>query len=347
MFTNGVLKKHFNTYRVLHFQNLQKISRKEKINGTALLKLTDEDLKSLGMKIGERKNFQQFIHQKVQSSETINEPWCFSTSMISHYQWQDHGGSNAPYKSILVKDGDIIIVPELMKMMNEMMSNMNGFNSLNPTRVFALYNHHLLSAVQFWKKSLEEKFRSSGHIFKSEDWKGKPEFDERQIILEKLNSYISKFHWNKSSNVKVIPMIQGTSIETAWKIAQTGFTTVATLDSGWYGRGVYFTSSVDYAKFYSGLASKNNPTKCVILSMVVCGNVYPVREKKDINNDDEDVKKNSLEGKPIMSSGYQSHFVIVDPQSGHICDPTQQGSVDELVVFQDGQSLPMFIIQII
>jgi hypothetical protein len=134
----------------------------------------------------------------------------------------------------------------------------------------------------------------------------------------------------------MIPMLQGTTIETAWKIAQTGFTTVATLDAGWYGRGVYFTKDVNYAKSYSQLASKNNEL-CLILGLVVCGNIYPVTERKG--------SPSNLEGKPVVSTGYQSHYAVVQSNSGHICSTNDTKAVDELVVFQGDQAIPMFIIQ--
>jgi len=212
---------------------------------------------------------------------------------------------------------------------------MSGFQTINAKKIFAIHNERLLSAVQYWEKSLEERFRSSEKLFKSDNWKEKDDKDERYQVLKNINHFIAQFDWNNFSSAKIIPMLQGTSIETAWKIAQTGFTTVATLDSGWYGRGVYFTKDVNYAKIYSKQASKEG--LCLILSLVVCGNVYPVTESKG--------SEHSLEGKPVVSAGYQSHYAVVRSDSGHICSTSDTKAVDELVVFQDGQAIPMFIIQ--
>jgi len=192
-----------------------------------------------------------------------------------------------------------------------------------------------LNAVQIWKKSLEEKFRSSENLFLSSDWTEKQDRENREQMMKSINQYVSQFHWNDYSRSKMIPMLHGTSSDSAWKIAQTGFTTVATLDQGWYGRGVYFTKDVDYAKYYSKKSSKEG--MCLILALVVCGNIYPVTERKG--------SQHSLEGKPVISTGYQSHYAIVHSGSGHICATDDPKAVDELVVFQDGQAFPIFIIQ--
>lgn len=82
----------------------------------------------------------------------------------------------------------------------------------------------------------------------------------------------------------------GTTRETAGNIAHTGFTTVSSYDSGYFGRGIYFTSSIDNAKFYS-LNQAKSQKLCLILSVVIPGNVYPVTEHHK--------GPNSLQGGPI------------------------------------------------
>jgi len=137
-------------------------------------------------------------------------------------------------------------------------------------------------------------------------------------------------------------MFQGTSKSTASKIAQTGFSTVATLDDGFYARGIYFTSDIEYASYYSKLANKGKTEIAyLILAFVSPGHIYPVTESpKD---------KHSLRGKAgVISPGYQSHYVCVGgPGSLLIGFPSPQGNkdfVDELVLFQDAQALPKYII---
>lgn len=132
----------------------------------------------------------------------------------------------------------------------------------------------------------------------------------------------------------------GTSREAANKIAQTGFAALSKLDSGYFGTGIYFTSDVRYAQFYSQAASKSSNNLCFVLAAVCPGNVYPVTEAHD--------GENSLRGKPAQS-GYQSHYTNVVSKNGdkfgHVCNPPTADNYDELVVFQDVQALPLFVIE--
>jgi len=136
-------------------------------------------------------------------------------------------------------------------------------------------------------------------------------------------------------------MLQGTTEQNIWKIAQTGFATVAKHD-GRYGRGIYFSSNVDYAKHYSKLATKQETPLFLILAFVIPGNIFPVVENP------EDV--NGFLGKPVVGTGYQSHYVNLWPpvhqKMGYVtptCDNINQ-CVDELVVFQDAQTLPKYVL---
>jgi hypothetical protein len=135
-------------------------------------------------------------------------------------------------------------------------------------------------------------------------------------------------------------LVLGTCRDTAWKIVHTGFTTVAKKDDGFFGKGIYFTSSVDYAKFYSHITAKSSKL-CLILSLVIPGNIYPVTEDHE--------GPNSLKGQSVKGVGYQSHFTNVYPNDfgdkfGHVCNPPTGSVYDELVVFQDAQTLPLFVI---
>ena len=70
----------------------------------------------------------------------------------------------------------------------------------------------------------------------------------------------------------IIPMFHGSSEKPVSQILQQGFATVATLDAGWYGqgiyivfhsqltnKGIYFTSCMEYAKYFSFLQRVTNP----------------------------------------------------------------------------------------
>ena len=77
---------------------------------------------------------------------------------------------------------------------------------------------------------------------------------------------------------------------------------------------------------------KRNPA--VIISYLNMGNIYPVTEEHD--------GKNSLMGLPIKNS-YNSHFVLT-AKNGHVYNNNSDVICDEIVIGQESQILPAFII---
>lgn len=156
--------------------------------------------------------------------------------------------------------------------------------------------------------------------------------------------------WITSNTIFADHYFLGTSRTTAWKIARTGFATVAALDEGFFGRGSYFTSDVKYAKFYSSIAARQDKP-CLVLALVIPGNSYPVTEGTNFPNPSDpkehDKEEVSLKGNPVKK-GYQSHHTHVhatkNDKFGHVCNPPVGDITDELVLFQDAQALPLFVI---
>lgn len=72
-------------------------------------------------------------------------------------------------------------------------------------------------------------------------------------------------------------MVQGTREDAAWKISKNGFGTVASLDDGYYGRGIYFSSKLKYANLYAK-ESKPGEGKVFLVNLVIIGNPFPVIE---------------------------------------------------------------------
>jgi len=77
-------------------------------------------------------------------------------------------------------------------------------------------------------------------------------------------------------------MLQGTSEAAVWQICQQGFGVVATTDDGFYGRGVYFTTKLNYAANYAQQSGRDG--KVFLLSLVNAGNTFPVTEHQRSNS---------------------------------------------------------------
>jgi hypothetical protein len=75
----------------------------------------------------------------------------------------------------------------------------------------------------------------------------------------------------------VIPVLHGTDASVAWSIIGTGFSALSSLDAGFYGKGMYFSTSALYTLPY--FATKFIPA--LLICLAVPGNPFPVVEHRD------------------------------------------------------------------
>src|SRR5205085_7099879 len=103
-------------------------------------------------------------------------------------------------------------------------------------------------------------------------WKDEEESERRRAKREWTKAFLVKktglFGWNSFEVVPVLATIHGTAATAAWKICSGGFAALSSLDSGYYGAGIYFTTSAKYAVPY--FATKAEPS--IIISWVIVGN---------------------------------------------------------------------------
>jgi len=241
---------------------------------------------------------------------------------------------------------------------------------------------NLRNGFEAMMESIGQKHKDSPNLFKKLDWekplwinnnndlkqklnesdaafaKRKQEYEKqrgealrRQQFIQYLNQNISQFRdeFNDGSKLFKVPMIQGTIENAAWKIIENGFGTAATLDDGYYGKGVYLTTTFEYANTYS-------KDKVFVIALALPGNPFPIIEHPFKRDENGEVLSSIETGKKIpnpegyfgraCNPGYQSHYTIVKPFY-----PIENESVDlskryrdELVIFQDAQALPLFLI---
>jgi len=68
-------------------------------------------------------------------------------------------------------------------------------------------------------------------------------------------------------------------------------------DPGWYGKGIYSTSSVKYACKYAESKAGSTRKPALLVCVIIPGNILPVVDAK------------TYYGKPV-ANGYQAHFTI-------------------------------------
>ena len=194
--------------------------------------------------------------------------------------------------------------------------------SLKISKVTAIYNQTLtISFINQWKIMMTRKEKDSDQFFVNTYSKN----EEKVKIMKHFEDVCN----NMSDTIlPLVPVLHGTDLSVAKKIAATGFASLSSLDAGYYGKGIYFTSHLLYTLPYCG--GKRNPA--VIISYLNMGNIFPVTE------DHKGAK--SLLGS-ALKSGYNSHYVLTNKE-GNIYD---KGIIcDEIVVGQESQILPAFII---
>lgn len=121
-------------------------------------------------------------------------------------------------------------------------------------------------------------------------------------------------------------LFHGTKAANFDGIFEQNFKNLHTTDSGWYGQGLYFSSSPRYCATYAG--SFGSEVMYLICSLIKLGEVYSVKDM-------------SYNGKP-MHSNCNTHYVKVSA-SGSPTDAVD-GFFEEFVIKESNQVLPLYII---
>jgi len=202
------------------------------------------------------------------------------------------------------------------------------------SNIYGVINPQIATNFLTHRSILARRLEKDPNLFKKEHWRRASKLDLRQWTMHQFGVLAQRSPWNTIGElVPVVPVVHGTDADVAWKILDTGFSALSSLDAGFYGGGIYFTSSAQYALPY--YSAKSNPA--VLICLAIPGNVYPVTEHPQ--------GENSLMGQAIKS-GYQSHYVLTT-KDGNPCKKREApGShYDELVLGQEAQVVPIAIIE--
>jgi hypothetical protein len=173
--------------------------------------------------------------------------------------------------------------------------------------IYAVYNQALVTQLSLTKQKFDNRASKDSQLFFAEKWKMQEESESRirlrQWTKDNFLNRMSDFEWNHNDRVGIMPVIHGTSIGIAWKVCvggmlvlicrcvtfsfflsfflfadhylRVGFANLSVLDVGFYGSGIYFTTSAKYSIPY--FATKPNPA--IIISYLIPGNPFPVVEQ--------------------------------------------------------------------
>ncbi|CAF4271249.1 unnamed protein product [Rotaria sp. Silwood2] len=184
---------------------------------------------------------------------------------------------------------------------------------------------------EFLKKKSQQIAQCLMHAFRECSFDYKLEYAllvANQILV---NQYKERYN-RKQDNEKIL--FHGTSIENLHAIFRKNFQyhcKAKRTDNGWYGQGIYFTSSprkaLNYAKSW-----KFDTFAYIICSLVAVG------KSLTITNMD-------YRGKP-MHPNYDSHYVRTSPNDGEPISNEGEPFYEEFVIKDNRRILPLFIVGI-
>eukprot|EP01123_Difflugia_compressa_P002253 TRINITY_DN12966_c0_g1_i1.p1 TRINITY_DN12966_c0_g1~~TRINITY_DN12966_c0_g1_i1.p1 ORF type:complete len:619 (+),score=120.09 TRINITY_DN12966_c0_g1_i1:71-1858(+) len=305
---------------------------------------------------------------------TFSMPWNYKEQLKTEADWDVIGYGHNPPRKLELTQLTLLktaVGDEYKKAKHLFENNLHGTN-FTIKNIFAIDNHNLETAFLSEISKLTHKWKESPSLFKKDDWRRKriqnndnknsnTKLQYREEVWNQLSDIIKSYDWNKKRDIPVIPVCHGTTEEAVWNICKSGFSSLAKLDEGLYGRGMYFTTHVPYAASYSLKMEKKDSIKIdnkkptdedkhdkeskkeenkkevkpmvFIISFAIPGSIYPVIEHP--------YKRGSLKGKP-NHAGYQSHYVKVN--NNGLPSRRQGKTYDELVLFQESQVLPRYVI---
>eukprot|EP01127_Copromyxa_protea_P004429 TRINITY_DN14290_c0_g1_i1.p1 TRINITY_DN14290_c0_g1~~TRINITY_DN14290_c0_g1_i1.p1 ORF type:complete len:1255 (-),score=211.77 TRINITY_DN14290_c0_g1_i1:59-3427(-) len=252
--------------------------------------------------------------------------WHFQKYYEGGYKKCDRGESSY-YTKLLKVDSDAY--KSVMIMWNQFFES-----KLNPHEIYAIYSPHLVNSFVNHRELLKTRMAGQGNVFNNKKWKLGKEAEAKGAIYSAFEKrLISAYEWNAEEVVPILPAVHATSFEVANSICATGFVALSSLDEGWYGKGIYFSTFANYTLPY--LVRYEDPS--MLISFLACGNTLPVNQHHQASN--------SLIGKPIVS-GYNSHYIVVKPDGEVPKEATDSRLYDEVVVAQEAQIVPAYVIRL-
>jgi len=254
----------------------------------------------------------------------------YRNAILKPNEWTQVGDNPPLFKKLLTSEKDKAFVLNIFELLDG--------GGIGVKEIWAVYNPMLVSSLALTKEKFANRAENSANIFGKESWKENKNESERRVAKRTwtkgfLEKKIFLFPWNTFSSVPILATVHGTAGANAWKICQGGFAALSSLDSGYFGAGIYFTTSAKYALPY--YATKGDPS--IIISWVLPGNAYPVIEHP---------RKNGNLAGTIIKPGYQSHYVCTNNKGMPFPspDPSYTGVYDEIVINQEAQCAPAYVL---
>lgn len=288
---------------------------------------------------------EKILNKKEEAFQVNDNTSLFDMKNYVDATWKKKSRAGVSFSQLLIIERGQIQIKndsELIKQLQFLISKMDcSFSDIK--KAYAVYNEYLSSSFYNKAKHIYSEHHTKPDFFNKSDWKKKEE--EASELVQKfrfhdhLDQMCKTYPWNSPNKSRVIPLIHGTNNDAVKSICLNNLSAICNTDKGYYGQGIYFTNSIIYAKNYS--QPNQDGHHVYILCYVLPGNDYPVTENPF--GDD------SFRGKSLKP-GYQSHYTLVNKFEFDLAFPIEGNIEDncvcELVVFENAQILPLYVIYI-
>jgi len=252
--------------------------------------------------------------------------WSFEQYENFSYSWEFSGSSSTGgyyFKTFPKRSEEFQHVMEL-------------FHTFDPGEIQVkamtlVYNRVLIANFVGSFLIQSQRNKTSPELFKAKKGLQKDRIQDHDYVQKKYDQLVQKYSYNKNLHTHIIPACHGTELTIAEKICATGFASLSSLDAGFFGKGIYFSTHLQYCLPY--FASRRNPA--VLISWVLPGNTYPLIESH--------MSPQSLIG-AAMKNGFNSHYVVTNKKGESVCAGTEV--YDEIVIPQEAQIVPAIILEI-
>lgn len=245
-------------------------------------------------------------------------------------QWWEQAFSSLPHPTPLIvslmENGGPITEESLLPFVSafeKLLSRLGG-SMRQVTSVSLINNPHSRESMRRALQLLKGKLADSRSLFQREDWKtGGPEAAAREEALAHLGAHVSSFGekgWNDGTGPPLAPLVQKLPLRLANLVARYGVGVLPVEEHGLFGRGFYFTDSVDHLNECAAACAD----EVFLVSLVLPGSPFPL---SDLNG--------SPSRERPLTPGYQSHFAAVLRGNGE--------RAGELVIADPSQALPLFV----
>lgn len=206
--------------------------------------------------------FEGYTHNAA-TTRKQETPWDLSPSLISLSDWEAIGYGNEPPMKLQLSPMGLVSNPKgeeyqrygppryiltELRALTLFREALQG-SKFDVKQIYAIKNEALAQSFNSEMQKLQHKFTDAPSLFNAQGWRendnngqGSKEMRLKEKTFEQLKEFANGFEWNKNRKVKIIPVVHGTSVSSVWKVCSSGFTSLATLNEGWYGKYVFLKS---------------------------------------------------------------------------------------------------------